>query len=86
MDVDAEEPFMHTPPQATKSNIFTKFSPSTPPASDLHRTLSSGGMGAPVYGGVTVSRQSATHVRTIRVYEAVKVHHHCSCHGHCDGS
>ena len=25
-------------------------------------------------------------MRTIRVYETVKVHYHCSCHGHYDGS
>ncbi|RPD57131.1 hypothetical protein L227DRAFT_587758 [Lentinus tigrinus ALCF2SS1-6] len=86
MEDEFEEPVV--PPAPTKSSIFNKFSPSTPPATEPHRSLSSGGLGAPVYGGVSVSRQSSTHVRTIRVYEAVKVHHHCSCHahGHCDGS
>ncbi|KAI0682477.1 hypothetical protein C8T65DRAFT_687753, partial [Cerioporus squamosus] len=83
MEDEPEEPVV-LPPPPPKTNIFNKFAPSTPPA-ELQRTLSSGGL-APVYGGVSVSRQSATHVRTIRVYEAMKVHHHCSCHGHCNGS
>ncbi len=80
MEDESEEPVL--PPPPTKSNIFNKFAPSTPPASEPQRTLSSGG----VYGGVTVSKQSSTHVRTIHVYEALKVHRHCSCHGQCNGS
>ncbi|KAI0720115.1 hypothetical protein C8T65DRAFT_706094 [Cerioporus squamosus] len=74
MEDEPEEPVV-LPPPPPKTNIFNKFAPSTPPA-ELQRTLSSGGL-APVYGGVSVSRQSATH--------AMKVHH-CSCHGHCNGS
>ncbi|RDX51193.1 hypothetical protein OH76DRAFT_1455102 [Lentinus brumalis] len=80
MEDESEEPVL--PPPPTKSNIFNKFAPSTPPATEPQRTLSSGG----VYGGVTVSKQSSTHVRTIHVYEALKVHRHCSCHGQCNGS
>ncbi|KAH9849271.1 hypothetical protein C2E23DRAFT_870791 [Lenzites betulinus] len=39
--------------------------------------------GAPMYGGVMASKETSTHVRTIRVYEAMKIVAHCGCHRSC---
>ncbi|KAI0640010.1 hypothetical protein C8Q77DRAFT_1152924 [Trametes polyzona] len=36
--------------------------------------------GAPMYGGVNASKDTSTHVRTIRVYEALKMVALCGCH------
>ncbi|KAI0334340.1 hypothetical protein GY45DRAFT_1431564 [Cubamyces sp. BRFM 1775] len=44
----------------------------------------SASMGAPMYGGVSGSKETATHVRTIRVYEAMKVVARCGCHCSCN--
>ncbi|KAI0756296.1 hypothetical protein C8Q80DRAFT_1215296 [Daedaleopsis nitida] len=86
-DDEPEEP-VSPPPSAKPLNIFNKIAgsasgTSTPPATEPKRTLSTDGLspgGSPMYGGVEVSRQQSTHVRTIRVWEAVKAHHCAGCH------
>ncbi|KAI0828909.1 hypothetical protein BC628DRAFT_1178336 [Trametes gibbosa] len=49
--------------------------------SDSPRSSSNGG--APMYGGITASKQTSTHVRTIRVYEAMKIVARCGCYRNC---
>ena len=92
MEDEPEEP-LGSPAPSAKPNIFNKLASagsgsSTPPSME-HRTLSAGtaglGLGTPpMYGGVAVSRQQSTRIRTIRVYEVMKAHRCAGCH--CNGS
>ncbi|KAI1793140.1 S-adenosyl-L-methionine-dependent methyltransferase [Ganoderma leucocontextum] len=75
LENDADESAPPSPPPA-KTTIF-KFNTGT--HLEPKRTVSIDGLRAQMYGGVAVTKQSSTHVRTIRVYEALKSTHHCSC-------
>ncbi len=92
MEDEPDEPVGSSAP-SLKPSIFNKFASATgsntPPALEPHRTLSSGaaahGLGTPpMYGGVAVTRQQSTRVRTIRVYEVLNAHRCSGCH--CNGS
>ncbi|KAI0778770.1 hypothetical protein BD413DRAFT_117240 [Trametes elegans] len=62
----------------TKPALF-RFGSTAPPAEPT-RT----GGGAPMYSGVSASKENTTHVRTIRVYEAMKVVARCGCRCSCN--
>lgn len=73
---DTDDSAPPSPPPA-KSTIF-KFNTST--NQEPKRTVSIDGLrAAQMFGGVSATKQSSTHVRTIRVYEALKTTHQCTC-------
>ena len=73
---DADELAPPSPPPA-RSTIF-KFNTGT--HQEPKRTVSIDGLrAAQMFGGISATKQSSTHVRTIRVYEALKTTHQCTC-------
>lgn len=66
------------PPSPPAKGTIFKFNTGT--HLEPKRTVSIDGLRAPqMYDGVSATKQCSTHVRTIRVYEALKINHQCSC-------
>ncbi|KAI0362915.1 hypothetical protein BV20DRAFT_299662 [Pilatotrama ljubarskyi] len=64
------------PVPQSKPALFRFGSTAPPPTADTARSQST--TGAPMHGNVTASKETSTHVRTIRVYEAIKVVARCA--------
>ncbi|KAH9897812.1 hypothetical protein C8Q73DRAFT_819387 [Cubamyces lactineus] len=68
------------PAPPSKPALF-RFGTTVPPPEP---TRSQSSTSAPMYGGISANKEDATHVRTIRVYEAMKVVARCGCHCSCN--